>query len=226
MTAPTLCTVIDVQDYLGIDRTSTNLRYSSGMIGSNIRAAGAYLERRTGRFLGDQTVTLKFTTNGAAWIALPGVRAETSVTLAGATLTADSTYYMVPDSQQSGVYTAIQFRQFINRQTRFDGPAYLSNPEWFDRGLDLPGRGSYGLLTSLPNDLVIVGSVGYASGSVPEPVMHATKILAGYYTKRPDALLSGGITTESGSFDLSAYPIEVVDFIHEWSVGSMLQGVG
>lgn len=226
MTPPTLVTASAVRQYLNLNdpATGNDSRYTDQTMGSNIRAAGAWLERRTGRFYGDQTLTLKFTTNGQALVILPGLRTATSVTLAGATLTADSTYYLVPDTQQSGVYTGIQFRAFQNRQSR--GPWYMANPEWFDRGLDLPGQGSVGYTSSLPNDLVIAGSFGYTDALLPEEVRHAVKVLAGYYTKRPDALLSGGVTTDSGSFDLSAYPIEVQDFVRDWATGSFVTGTG
>ena len=44
-------------------------------------------------------------------------------------------------------------------------------------------------------------------------------MLAAYYTKRPDAVLSGGIQTpEGGIFDLSHLPVEVTQFIAEWKI--------
>ena len=223
MTPPTLVTAASVREYMGLNTSSTDSRYSDATIGSNIRSAGALLERRTGRLFGDQTLTLKFTTNGATLIPLPGLRTVTSVTLNSAVLAADQTYYLVPDVQQTGIYTAIQFRAFQTHQTR--GPWYLGNSEWFDRGLDLPHVG-LGQFTSLPNDLVIVGAWGFTDALLPEEARHVTKVLSAYYTKRPDALLSGGITTEGGSFDLSAYPIEVQDFIRDWAVGSYVTAVG
>lgn len=223
MTAPTLVTAASVREYMGLNTSSTDSRYSDATIGSNVRSAGALLERRTGRLYGDQTLTLKFTTNGRTLTAIPGLRAATSIVLNSATLTADQTYYLVPDVQQTGVYTGLQLRAFQTHASR--GPWYLGNSEWFDRGLDLPYPGG-GQFTSLPNDLVITGTWGYTDALLPEEVRHATKVLAAYYTKRPDALLSGGLTTEGGAFDLSAYPIEVQDFIRHWTVSSYVTGVG
>lgn len=223
MTPPTLVTAAAVREYMGLNASSTDSRYSADTIGSNIKAAGAFLERRTGRLLGDQTLTLTFTTNNATMVAIPGLRTATSITRAGATLVADQSYYLVPDVQQTGLYTAIQFRAFDTHASR--GLSYLANPQWFDRGLDLPYPGG-GQFTSLPNDLVIAGSWGYTDALLPEEVRHVTKVLAAYYTKRPDALLSGGITTDGGSFDLSAYPIEVQDFIRDWHVSSYVTAVG
>ena len=145
--------------------------------------------------------------------------------LQGSTLTGDSTYWLTPDTQQTGVYTGIQFRAFGTQ--RQGGPWWLGNPEWFDRDLDSPWYpGNYGGGTSLPNDLVIAGSWGYVDdATMPESVRHAAKVLAAYYTKRPDALLSGGITTPDGNtFDLSRLPVEVAQFIREWDVGPQVVG--
>lgn len=220
-------TAASVREYLGLNAVSSDSKYSDATIGSNIRAATNALERHTGRRFENVTATLKFTTNGAAYLPIPGLRTASSVTLQSAALAADSTYYLVPDSQQSGVYTGIQFRAF---GTRGQGSWWLSNPEWFDRNLDspwYPANRSGGWQTSLPNDLSIAGTWGYLDDStMPEAVRHAVKVLAGYYTKRPDAILSGGITTPDGNtFDLSRYPVEVQDFIREWNVGPQVTGI-
>lgn len=221
MTQPSLVTAASVREYLGLNTSSGDSRYSDATLGSNIRAASWFIERSTGRLYADQTATLKFTTEDRAWVPIPGLRTATSVTLNGSALTADSTYYLIPDAQQTGVYTGIQFRSFSRRA---DGPWWLSNPEWFDRNLDSPYYpGNRGGGTSLPNDLVIAGSWGYTD--IPEPVLHATKVLAGYYTKRPDAILSGAITTDTSLFDLSNLPIEVQSFVTEWRVGSQVTGL-
>lgn len=214
MTQQSFVSVASVREYLALnDPNTTSSKYSDATIGSNIRAASWTLERATGRYFGNRTATtLKFTTNGAAYLVIPGLRTATTVTLQSAALVADASYWLVPDAQQTGVSCGIQFRAFGTRQ---DGPSYLGNPEWFDRNLDsiyARGRGGY---TSLPNDLVIVGDWGYTD--LPEPVLHATKVLAAYYTKRPDALLSGAITTPEGAIlDLSQVPVEVKMFAEEW----------
>ena len=224
MTQQSFVTVESVREYMALnDPNVTSSKYSSGTIGSNIRAASWYLERATSRYFGNRTATtLKFTTNGAAYVLIPGLRTSTSITLQSAALVADSTFWLVPDLQQSGVFTAIQLRAFGNRT---DGPWWLSNPEWFDRNLDSPWYpGNRGGGTSLPNDLSITGDWGYTD--IPEPVLHATKVLAGYYTKRPDALLSGAITTpDGGIFDLSQIPVEVAQFVKDWSTSSMMANV-
>lgn len=219
MTAPALVDAQAVRDYMELN-ASTSSRYSDGVIGSNIRAATWMLERATGRFFAAKSATLVFSTNGAALVTLPGLRSATTVTLQSATLTVDQTYWLIPDVQQTGVSTGIQLRGFTDGM-RPGAPWWLSNPEWFDRNLDSPWYpGNYGGGRSLPNDLSIAGLWGYASGSEPEPSLHAVKVLASWITKRPDAILSGGITTPDGNLvDLSKFPIEVVSFIQQWRVG-------
>lgn len=197
---------------LGVDGTS---KYTDTTIGSNIRASIAILERRTHRYLEDRTATLKFTTNGNPYIGIPGLRTATSVTLTGATLTADAGYWLQPDAQQSGLATGIQLRGFGQRR---DGPWWLSSPEWFDRNLDRQRIS----MSSLPNDLVIAGAWGYLDP--PDDCRMAVKVLAAHLTKLADANSAGTLATPDGNFfDLSNYPNLVVDFIREWSVSP---GVG
>ena len=87
MTAPTLCTVLQVREYIDLNTVSSSSKYTDSTIGSNIRAAGAWMERRTGRIFGNQAATTKkFTTNGKPSILLPGLRTATTVKLDGTAL--------------------------------------------------------------------------------------------------------------------------------------------
>jgi hypothetical protein len=209
--------VAEVRAYLSLNAPGTDSKYSDATISSNIMSAGWTLERACGRLFGDVTATKKFSTDGRAQMYIPGLRTATSVTLQGTTLTADTTYWLLPDDQQTGVYTGIQFRAF--RGPSSGGRWWLGNPEWFDRNLDSPFYpGNYGLGGTLPNDLVIAGDWGYST--IPDPVLLATKALAAWYTLRPDALLSGARFTPDGNiFDLSKYPTEVQAFITDWKTG-------
>lgn len=221
MTAPAFITATQVRDYLGLVPDATS-RYSDSSLGSNIRAASNFLERRTNRWLWNRTgEALTLTTNGKASLQIPGLRTVTSVTLSGASMTQDASYWLIPDEKQTGLFTALALRGTGG------GGGYLSNPQWFDRNLDHPywqGRNGFG---SLPNDLVITGDWGFADASTtPEEVLHAAKVLAGYFTKRPDALLSGALSTEfEGSFDLSSLPVEVQAFISDWRIRPMAASV-
>jgi len=212
MTAPSLTFVGAVRDFLELEPNSTS-RYTDETIGSNIRTATWFLERATGRLFSDRTKAMTFSTNGAPHMTIPGLRTATSVTLGGSALTADSTYWLVPDSQQTGVFTGIALRAF----TRTDGPWYMGVADWWDRGLDMPNGPRTG--NTMPNDLVITGSWGYADADVPEPVRFATKVLAAFWTKYPDAVLIGSAATAGGgAIDLSGFPLPVQQFITDWRV--------
>lgn len=225
MTAPAFCSVASVREYMRLNSASSDSAYSDDTINSNIRAAAYLMMKKTGRIFQDTTVSLKYTTNGKPYIPLPGMRSVSSVTQQGTALVADSTYYLIPDPMQSGLYTAIQLRGF--GAARSDGPWYLHNPEWFDRDLDNPRYFPQGQWTSLPNDLVVAGSAGYLDADMPETVRHVNKVLAVFFTKRPDAILSGAVSTPDGSsFDLSGYPIEFQDFVREWKVGGYVESPG
>lgn len=212
-----------VRDKIGLN--ASNSRYPDGLIGSNLRWAAGFLERRTGRVFDETTATKLFTTEGKSLVTIPGLATASSVTLNGAPLTADETYWLIPDAQQTGVYTGIQFRAFESRPSGV--PWWYGNPEWFDRGLDLPPYyGSH--RGSLPNDLSITGTWGYAAASLPEEFIGAVADLAAWATKRGDALYAGAVASPEGNlFDLSQLPVEVQAFIAEWRLsGGGVEAVG
>jgi hypothetical protein len=208
--------VAEVRAYLDLNSPGSSSKYSDATIGSNIMSAGWTLERACQRLFGDTSRTLTFSTDGRAQMSIPGLRVASTVTLQGTALTASSTYWLLPDVQQTGVATGIQFRAFRGPGS---GGWWLGNPEWFDRNLDSPFYpGNSGHSGTLPNDLSIAGDWGYAT--IPDPVLLATKALASWYTLRPDALLSGVRFSPDGNvFDLSRLPTEVAQFIESWKVG-------
>jgi hypothetical protein len=222
----TVASVADVQTILRA-QGSSQAQLSSDLISSNLRAAQQFIERATHRYFADRPSTsYTFSTNGQPFVDLPGVRNVASATWpAGVSLdfSSSGTAYLIADAQQTGIYTGIQLRPFVRSDA--GGPWFYSVPEWFDRALDspfYPGNygGGNGRLASIPNDLVITGDWGYADASLPEPFRDAVKILAAWKTLRPGALFSGTYgTPEGNAFDLSGYPIEVVSFITEWSIG-------
>jgi hypothetical protein len=218
-----IITAASVREYMELNSPGSTSKYTDATLGSNIRASQGMLERWTSRRFEDVTATLTFSTDGRAFLPIPGLRSATSVTNQSTTLVADETYYLLPDTQQTGVYTGIQFRAF--RTSGTNGPWWLSNPEWFDRNLDHPHYpANRGESMTLPNDLVIAGSWGWTDALMPEAVRHAVKVLAGFLTLRPDALLTGGRFTPGGDvIDLSQFPIEVQAFVADWKVGSFAQ---
>ena len=195
-------------------RTFANLagssgRYSDASIGSNILAAQTFLQRETGRLFETRDgEALTFTTEGRAQFALPDLRTASSVVWQGSALTANESDWLTPDAKQSGVYVAIQLRHFTTQ-----GKWYYSNPEWWDRGLDWGSPSS-----SEPNDLVITGDWGW--DPPPYDVLHATKVLAAWYTKRADALLANAVANPEGAIlDYSVLPPEVADTIRTYRRG-------
>lgn len=192
-----------VRDYLNI--TATTGQYSDSLIGSNINAATAFLQRKTGRQFEYQGSNVRklFSTEGRAAITIPDLQLANSVTLQDVTLDANSTYWLIQDRRSTGIYTGIQFRAF----GRYD---YRSNPQWFDRNLD---NWRWDVGSRLPNDLSITGEWGYRT--YPSDVLTAVTILAAYYTKYPDAIISGGIQTTEGTVVLG-FPDPVQAFIEDW----------
>lgn len=194
-----------VRAYMGV--IDDGSQWADGNIGSNVRAAGAFLERATGRQFTRETGTKLFSTDGQTLVRIPDLRSASSVTLAGATREANQTYWLIPDS--SGVYTAIQFRAFHRTG---GGPWWLSSSDWWDRGLDSPLGRHY---STLPNDLSITGDWGW--DPYPEELLLAVKALAAFYTKRRDALLSNTMQAPDGAiFDYASLPIEAQEFIRNW----------
>lgn len=213
---PAFVNASNVRSYAGID--GINAPWTEANLGSNIRAASAFLQKRTGRQFEVQLATTKtFTTNGEAYISIPDLRTTTSVILNGSAQTADTDYYFIPDHQQTGVYIGIQFRPFGSRAD------YRSFSNWFDTNLD---RRWYTGYTSDPNDLVI-GPADWGHSPLPDEVMHATKVLAAWYTRRPDSLLGGvSVTAQGTEIDMSMIPAEVRQFIEDWKLSAQVVGVG
>lgn len=208
-----------VRDLMTLNTDSTS-RYSDGMIGSNIDTTARFLERATHRYFeARENVTLTFTTNGDASVDLPGVRAVDSVTQAGTALTLDESFWLIPDTQQSGVFTAVQLRAFTSRA----GPWWLHFRDWFDRNLDSPYHpanqgGGYG---SMPNDLVVVADVGYTAANLPAEFLKAVVAGAAFLTLRPHALLTDATNTPEGfGIPLDSWPFEVQSFVEGWRIGT------
>lgn len=183
----------DLRTYMATDQNTG--RYADAPLGSNIRAAQGMLQRETSRLFETGTGSKILSTDGKAVVAIPDLRSVTGVTLQGSDLTADSTYWLLPDAHFSGVYVNVQVRPF--------GSDWRANPEWFDRNLDRWPRG-----TSTPNDLTVTSSEwGWASK--PDELLIGVKALAAWLTKRADAALAGSMQDQAGNiFDYTQWPPE------------------
>lgn len=225
-----------VRDYLELNSPGTSSKYSDGTIGSNIRAATSYLEVECHRFFADRVaVTVGITTMLAAQVAIPGFRSFTSVTWGGAVLSvafpgdgniAPSAWAILETAPgvPNPVAVALQFRAW---RADSDRPWWYADSGWWDKGLDNPfypgNRGGGYAWTSMPNDLVLVGDGGYVAGTEPETLLHAVKVLAGFYTMRPASILADvAITPAGGVVTYSQMPAEVVEFVADWKVGQQV----
>jgi hypothetical protein len=205
---PAFVNASNVRAYAGIE--GINAPWGEDNLASNIRAASAFLQKRTGRQFELQLNTTKtFTTEGGAYVSIPDLRTASSITLHETARVVDDDVWLVPDSLQTGVYIGVQFQVWEG------GGGYRSHSDWFDRNLDRYRP------RSVPNNLVITGDWGHSP--LPEELLHATKVLAAWYTRRPDALLGGVSVTAGGTeVDLGAMPAEVRQFIEDWKLGSQV----
>lgn len=210
----------DVRGFMGT--ADTQGVWDDASLGSNIRAAGSFLERRTGRQFEALTAATKtFTTDGRPFMVIPDLRSLTSIALNGAALVADQSYYLIPDRHDPTIYTGIQFRAFYGRVST----NYSHSSEWFDRGYDLPQRPITADDSSLPNDLVMTGDWGWSP--YPTDLTQVTKVLAAFYTKRPDSVLADvEITPQGNARIFSGLPLEVREFIMDWALGERAVSVG
>jgi hypothetical protein len=165
----------------------------------------------TNRLFEVSSNTKVFTTHGRQNINIPDLIRASAVTLNSATLDQDSSFYLIPDHMNSGVFTAIDLPQY---RDRFD---YRSYPDWFDKNYDSPLYQNR-LRSGIPNDLSIAGVWGH--DPLPVEVSRATLVLAAWYTKNPDAVLSGTIQTPNGDTILIAPggPDEVRMFVQQWKI--------
>lgn len=220
MSTPNFGNEAAVREMIDLNSPASSSRYSSDLIGSNLQEASWMLERATERiFRPESSLTLKFTTQSRDTVYLPGLRTVSSMTLNSATLTADSSYWLLPDVQQTGLYLGVSLHPY-------GGSDYRGYPDWFDRNLDSPKWQSLQYSRrSLPNDLVIAGAWGYLDADLPQPVRRNANRLAAWLTLRSDALLSNARATEAGVFDLSEWPTEVQQFVASWKSGPQVVGV-
>lgn len=221
-------TATTVRNYLGVDTTAG--QYSDTTMNQNIMAAQNYLEQKTGRWFIDRpTTTFTTTSNGRAQVYIPGFRTVTAVTLQGAALVTNASYWALADPLGTGVYTAIQTRAFTSYRDGGRRP-WLANPEWFDRNLDSPWfPGNYGggyANSSLPNDLVVTGDGGYLTASLPAMFLQAVTVLGAFFTQRPASILADvAITPAGGVLNYAAMPSEVNEFVRVWAIGEVAVSV-
>lgn len=221
----------EVRDYLQFETDATSIANSStstATIESNILAAQETLERATRRWFVDRpAVTYTTTSMLRAIVPVPGFRAFTTITAYGSALVVNQAVWPLPDAQNTGIFTALQFRPFRGDMEHW----YYANPNWWDAALDNPFYpGNYGggyAWTSMPNDMVIVGDGGYAAGTYPFAWLLAVKQLASFFTKQPASILAETIITpQGGVVNYASIPSTVQAFITSWQAGQQVVSVG
>jgi hypothetical protein len=240
----TVITPQTIRDIMEWDTTTASAAagpYSDTIIGNHLLDSIGELEKTTRRFFVNRPgFTWQVTSNGAPMLPLPGIRSASSVTWQGAVQVAGtaggggSGYALLPDIQQTGVYTSIQFRPLRTPDT--NGPWWLSlgganGTDWFSTGADNPyDPRNYGggyVYTSTALDTVIVGDWGYAPGSEPNPFVHALEVLASFAQMRRLSLLADSvITPQGGVLSYSQLPPEIRQFCTDWSAGQQVVSVG
>jgi hypothetical protein len=227
----TVITPQGLRDMMGWDTDTSNQvqpNHTDTILGNYLLDAIDELEKTTRRFFVDKPgKALTYTSMLRATIPIPGLRTPTTVVYAGTTLDSAG-YWLLPDAQQTGVYTGIQFRAFRSTD---NGPWWLADSLWFDKALDSRfNPGNYGggyVFTSMPNDTVLTGDWGYAPGSEPGGFIHALGVLAGFMAMRPTALLADSvITPQGGVMSYASMPAEVSQFVKDWGSGQQVVSVG
>lgn len=232
-----------LRDMMGWDTNTSNQvqpNHTNTVLGNYLLDAAADLEKQTKRyFLNKPGISYQYTSYGRPIIPLPGFRSVSSAVWMNATAIAGTPgtggsagYILLPDVQQTGVYTSISFRPLRNPDA---GPWWLSlggaTTNWFDLGADLPfdprnWGGSY-VFTSTEGDTVITGDGGYEPGQEPSAFYHALSVYAGWYAMRPTAILADSvITPQGGIVSYSALPPEVRNFIGAWGAGTQVVSLG
>jgi len=199
--------------------SGTEGAFSPGMLGSNAALACELIEMETHRLFNPSTGSKTFTTRNRRSMAIPDLRSATSVTLNGSPLTASSSYYLIPDRMNSGVYLRIELPTNSSRSD------YRSYPGWFDQNLDQEMYRSQ-LAQGLPNDLVIDGGWGHIP--IPSSIQSASAILAAWLSRRIVALLANALILPGGdTLDYSSWPVEVRTVVDRWRIAeSYVESVG
>ena len=236
-----MVTATQVRDYLNQVSSTTSNQYTDATINSNIAMAQSALEFATGRYLAPRSFTSQspwlWTTMNFNSIPLPGFRTITSATRTGSALVANSSYWITPDSQQTGVFTRMFFRAPTSPDFWPGNPGtpygpWITNPLWFDLAADSPfyptNLGGNYYLTSLPRDLEVVGEAGYdvalpadSYGGPPSIALMAIRAKAAWLTMRPASIMADvAITAQGGIVNFASEPPEVQQFIMQFKGGT------
>lgn len=208
-----LVTLTELKTYLKITGTSDD-----GLLASCASNASIQAEQDTSRiFAVTSNVRHVYSTDAQTSLTIhdrPYTDGTRTITLNGVTLTEGTNVWFLQDRRNPDVSTTIQLRAYDR------GPDwYKSDPMWWDKNLDrLDRRGS------VPNDLVIEGTVGHPS--TPLDVKQAVTELAAAMFWKAKSGASGVVFTATGEQTTVA---ELEDryqrFIHNWRIRTAVQAI-
>ena len=202
-----LPTVSDLKTYLGITGAQDD-----ALLAQCIVDAVGKAERDTGRtFAAASNVRTTYSTDGRAWMVIhdrPFTDASRTVTVDGVTMTEGTNVWFLPDRRDQNVTASIQLHDF----DRTSADWYKVDPNWFDRNLDRPRRGS-----GTPNDLVIDGVAGHPFPD--DDVVGAIRLLEAWLFWNAKSGASGAVQLPTGeSLDLEAEPPRYAEFVRNWRI--------
>ncbi len=213
-----IVSLAEVKTYLGLTGTGDDQ-----LISTCIVAAQARIEQDTNRtFSYSSNVTRTYSTDGAPSMLIRDVPYAASsnsitVTLTGATLTANAGYWFLPDRRNPDVSVTIQLRMYNRNQRDW----YKANPNWWDANMDNP---RYWYAVGTPNDLVISGPEGHPQ--VPGDVVSMCKVMAALLYWQAKSGASGTIATPTGdTIDLTQNPVGYDEFVKSWRILTAVESV-
>jgi len=202
-------TLAEIKTFIGKTGTDDDVLIAS--IASN---ASAMAERHTGRIFGVQSnTTYRYSADGQNSITIhdhPYNDTTRTVTWNGATLVEGTNVWFLPDRRNQDVSITVQMRPYNTNVAGW----YKVDPQWWDKNLDNP---RWSLQSGLPNDLVIVGTVGHPV--IAGDVKQATLELAAYlYAQTKGGPSSFTETLQGTDIILTSLPRPYQDMVQSWRI--------
>jgi hypothetical protein len=209
MALPLIVSLDELKTYLGFSGPTGD----DALLASVASNATAQAEADTGRYFSVRSNhTERYSSNGQASLTILDVPYEDSgrtVTWLGATLVADTNYWLLPDRRYTATADTLQLRYYDYSRPDW----WKASPNWFDANLD-----RHGALGASPNDVVVSGTHGMPNNG-PNDVHQAVLELAAWFYYRAKSGASGFINSPTGEeIDLGALPDAYAQMVKNWRV--------
>ena len=209
MALPLIVSLDELKTYLGFSGSTGD----DALLASCASNATAQAEADTGRYFSVRSNhTERYSSNGQASLTIldvPYEDASRTVTWLGASLTNDTTYWLLPDRRNTATASTLQLRFYDFTRPEW----WKASPNWFDANLDKLGGYS-----GAPNDLVVTGTHGMP-GNGPLDVHQAVLELAAWFYYRAKSGASGFVNSPTGEeIDLGALPDAYAQMVRNWKV--------